>query len=95
MVDPQIKITVFQNLLKNRIQDIRWRIPYPRSPIPAHVDLRLFPHVWMRPRHVSWEEAHAWCAQHVGAQDDEWTWTDTSGFRFVHAHVPVMLNLVF
>jgi hypothetical protein len=95
MADPQITLTVFQNLLTNRIQDIRWRIPYPRHPIPAHVDLRLFPHVWIIPLHVTWEEAHAWCTQHAGELDHEWTWTDTSGFRFSHAHVPVMLNLVF
>lgn len=95
MVDPQIKVTVTRILPKNKTLNPRWRIAYPRSPIPAHVDLRLFPHVWIRPHHVSWEEAHAWCAQHVGDLDDAWTWTDTSGIWFAHAHVPVMLNLVF
>jgi hypothetical protein len=95
MQPPPIEIVKTQVSVTHRTLDPRWRVAYPRHPVPDHVNLKEFPHIWIIPRCVAYEHAHEWCVDHVGDLDHLWTWTDTTAIFFKDPHMPTLLSLTF
>jgi hypothetical protein len=79
----------------SRPLNVKWRICWPRKPMPTDLDFKSFTHNVSLPFSGSFEEAQIWLLCNIGPLDQGWTYQDSCSILFRQQHHAVQFSLTF